>query len=140
MSQLPPAATSTRLKNGASNVDPAPVSVCGECRPSLAGLVSPAEGDVDALGDLAVPVAEQLDAEQPPGGPVAGEPHRDAVAAGVVGLAANTLGRLVRMPRSTAIAPLAPSTAPALAARPVSGRTPATTRTMSWLPARPRLS
>ena len=43
-------------------------------------------GDVDALGDLGVPVAEQLHAQQPPGGPVAGEPHRDAVAAGVVGL------------------------------------------------------
>ena len=43
-------------------------------------------GDVDALGDLGVAVAEQLHAKQPPGGPVAGVPHGDAVAAGVVGL------------------------------------------------------
>jgi hypothetical protein len=43
-------------------------------------------GDVDALGDLGVAVAEQLQAEQPPGGAVAGDPHVDAVAAGVVGL------------------------------------------------------
>ena len=35
------------------------------------------------------------------------------------------------MPRSTAIAPLTPSVAPASAARAVSGRTPTTTRTMS---------
>jgi len=51
--------------------------------------------DVDALGDLGVLVAEQLHAEQPPGGPVAGDPHGDAVAAGVVGLvviAANIVG------------------------------------------------
>src|SRR5579862_4577136 len=40
--------------------------------------------DVDPLGDLGVLVAEQLHAEQPSGGPVAGEQHRDAVAAGVV--------------------------------------------------------
>src|SRR5579875_732772 len=43
-------------------------------------------GDVDPLGDLGVLVAEQLHAEQPAGGPVAGEPHGDAVAAGIVGL------------------------------------------------------
>src|SRR5260370_29711176 len=42
--------------------------------------------DVDALGDLGVLVAEQLHAEQPPGGPVAGDADGDAVAAGVVGL------------------------------------------------------
>jgi hypothetical protein len=43
-------------------------------------------GDVDALGDLGVLVAEELDAEEPAGGAVAGEPHGDTVAAGVVGL------------------------------------------------------
>jgi len=43
-------------------------------------------GDVDALGDLGVLVAEQLHAQQPPGGSVAGDPHGDAVAAGIVGL------------------------------------------------------
>src|ERR1035438_3042111 len=43
-------------------------------------------GDVDAFGDLGVPVPEQLDPEEPAGGAVAGESHRDAVAAGVVGL------------------------------------------------------
>ena len=43
-------------------------------------------GDVDALGDLGVLVAEQLHAEQPPGGAVAGDADGDAAAAGVVGL------------------------------------------------------
>src|SRR6266851_4795753 len=38
-------------------------------------------GDVDPLGDLGVAVAEELDAEQPPGTAVAGEPHPDPVAA-----------------------------------------------------------
>src|SRR5258705_11730922 len=39
-------------------------------------------GDVDALGDFGVLVPEQLDAEEPAGGAVAGEAHVDAVAAG----------------------------------------------------------
>src|SRR6185437_1657868 len=43
-------------------------------------------GNVGAIGDLGVLVAEQLHAEQPPGGPVAGDADGDAVAAGVVGL------------------------------------------------------
>ena len=42
--------------------------------------------DVDALGDLGVLMPEQLQAQQPPGSAVAGDPHGDAVAAGVVGL------------------------------------------------------
>ena len=45
--------------------------------------------------------------------------------------AAKTSGKLVRIWRSTAIAPLTPSSAPAAAASSVSGRTPTTTRTMS---------
>src|ERR1019366_5432210 len=49
-------------------------------------------GDVDALGDLGVPVPEQLHAQQLPGAAVAGEPHGDAVAAGVVGLVVVGLG------------------------------------------------
>ena len=43
-------------------------------------------GDVDPLGDLGVLVPEQLHAQEPAGGAVAGEAHRDAMAAGVVGL------------------------------------------------------
>ena len=43
-------------------------------------------GDVDPLGDLGVLVAEKLDAEEPAGGAVAGEPHGDLVAARVVRL------------------------------------------------------
>jgi hypothetical protein len=49
-------------------------------------------GDVDAFGDLGVPMAEQLHAEQAPTGAVAGEAHLDAVAAGVVGLVIIGLG------------------------------------------------
>src|SRR5450756_2503071 len=49
-------------------------------------------GDVDPLGDLRVLVAEQLDAEEAAGGPVAGVPHVDAVAAGIVGLVVVGLG------------------------------------------------
>src|SRR5271170_1914400 len=49
-------------------------------------------GDVDALGDLGVPMAEQLQAEQLTGAPVAGDAHSDAVAAGVVGLVIVGLG------------------------------------------------
>jgi hypothetical protein len=49
-------------------------------------------GDVDALGDLRVPVPEQLQAQQPAGGPVAGDAHGDAVAAGIVGLVVVGLG------------------------------------------------
>ena len=45
-----------------------------------------------ALGDLGVLVPEQLDAEEPAGGAVAGEAHVDAVAAGVVGLVVVGLG------------------------------------------------
>jgi hypothetical protein len=36
--------------------------------------------DVDPLGNLGVPVPEQLHTQQPAGGTVAGETHRDAVA------------------------------------------------------------
>jgi protein-tyrosine-phosphatase len=43
-------------------------------------------GDVDPLGDLGVAVPEQLQAQQRPGGAVAGNADRDAVAAGVIGL------------------------------------------------------
>src|SRR6476659_6240540 len=43
-------------------------------------------GDVGALGDLGVLVAEQLHAEEPAGGAVAGDADGHAVAAGVVGL------------------------------------------------------
>src|SRR4029077_12160460 len=43
-------------------------------------------GDVGALGDLGVLVAEYLHAEQPAGGPVPGDADGDAVAAGVVDL------------------------------------------------------
>ena len=49
--------------------------------------------DVEAFGDLGVPVPEQLHAQEPPGGAVAGEPHRDAVAAGVVSLVVIGFGR-----------------------------------------------
>ena len=49
-------------------------------------------GDVDALGDLGVFVAEQLQPQQPTGEPVTGDPHGDAVAAGVVGLVVIGLG------------------------------------------------
>src|ERR1019366_4575929 len=49
-------------------------------------------GDVDALGDLGVPVPEQLHAQEAAGGAVAGEAHGDAVAAGVVGLVVISLG------------------------------------------------
>src|SRR6202020_2576087 len=56
------------------------------------GVVDGGGGDVDALGDLGVAVAEQLHAEQPPGGLVAGDAHGDAVAAGVVGLVVVGLG------------------------------------------------
>jgi hypothetical protein len=41
---------------------------------------------MSTLGDLGVFVPEQLHAEQPPGGPVAGDADGDAVAAGIVGL------------------------------------------------------
>src|SRR5262249_54956955 len=49
-------------------------------------------GNVDALSDLGVFVPEQLHAEQPPGGAVAGDAHGDAVAAGVVGLVVMAVG------------------------------------------------
>src|SRR3984957_16439313 len=49
-------------------------------------VVDGGSGDVDALGDLGVLVAEELDAEESAGALVAGKPHVDAVAAGVVGL------------------------------------------------------
>ncbi len=41
--------------------------------------------DVDPLGDLGVPVSEELEVEQATRCPVADETHEDAVASGVVG-------------------------------------------------------
>jgi len=43
-------------------------------------------GDVDPLGDLGVLVAEQLHAQEPAGGAVAGDAQGDPVAARIVGL------------------------------------------------------
>jgi putative intracellular protease/amidase len=61
-------------------------------------------GDVDALGDLGVPMAGQLHAQQPPGDPVAGDADGDAVAAGIVGPVSVGDGSVVTGPNPDAMA------------------------------------